>query len=146
MIRKFKTSDEAGTADIWLKAGLDEYSYLPQFQRLDEVKALKVFHEIITLKSEIWLEANELNIKGFIAIQGSYVDRLYVDPAFQRQGVGAALIQFAKETHPTGIELRTHQQNKRACAFYEKLGFEAVKYGISPPPESVPDVEYHWRP
>lgn len=146
MIRNFKTSDEARTADIWLKAGLDEYSYLPQFQRLDEVKALKVFHEIITLKSEIWLEVNELNIKGFIAIQGSYVDRLYVDPAFQRQGVGTALIQFAKETHPTGLELRTHQQNKRACEFYEKLGFEAVKYGISPPPESVPDVEYHWRP
>jgi hypothetical protein len=21
-----------------------------------------------------------------------------------------------------------------------------VKFGLSPPPESVPDVEYHWRP
>ncbi len=30
-------------------------------------------------------------------------------------------------------------------AFYEKNGFIAEKYGISPPPESEPDVEYHWR-
>jgi ribosomal protein S18 acetylase RimI-like enzyme len=47
---------------------------------------------------------------------------------------------------PNGLELHTHQENESACAFYEKHGFAAVKYGISPAPESVPDVEYHWRP
>ena len=146
MIRQFKASDEARAAEIWLKAGLDEYTYLPQFQALDEVKALRVFHNIIALKSDIWLEVDELCVKGFIAFQGSYIDRLYIDPEFQRQGVGTTLIQYAKEKHPTGLELRTHQQNKRACEFYEELGFVAVEYGISPPPESLPDVEYHWRP
>lgn len=146
MIRQFKASDEARAAEIWLKAGLDEYTYLPQFQALDEEKALRVFHEIIVLKSDIWLEVDKSCVKGFIAIQGSYIDRLYIDPEFQRQGVGTALLQWAKEKHSTGLELRTHQQNRRACEFYEKLGFVAVKYGISPPPESVPDVVYHWRP
>ena len=29
---------------------------------------------------------------------------------------------------------------------YETHGFGAVKFGVSPPPESAPDVEYHWRP
>jgi hypothetical protein len=29
---------------------------------------------------------------------------------------------------------------------YEGQGFVAVKYGLSPAPESAPDVEYHWRP
>jgi hypothetical protein len=29
---------------------------------------------------------------------------------------------------------------------YEKHGFKAVKFGLSPPPESAPDVEYRWRP
>lgn len=24
--------------------------------------------------------------------------------------------------------------------------FVAVRFGTSPPPESAPDVEYHWRP
>jgi len=29
---------------------------------------------------------------------------------------------------------------------YEKHGFIASRFGTSPPPESAPDVEYHWRP
>lgn len=146
MIREFNASDEERVADIWLKAGLDEYTYLPQFQALDEAKALRVFHKIIALKSDIWLAGDEGIIKGFVALQGSYIDRLYVDPVYQRQGIGTALLLYAREKHPEGLELSTHQQNSRACSFYEKHGFKAVKYGISPPPESVPDVEYHWRP
>ena len=146
MIRQFEESDEGRVSQIWLQAGQDEYTYLPQFQALDKEKALRVFHKIITLESQIWLEDSEAITKGFIALQGSYIDRLYIDPVFQRQGIGSALLHFARKKHPAGLELSTHQQNRRACSFYEKHGFEAVKYGISPPPESVPDVEYHWRP
>jgi hypothetical protein len=47
---------------------------------------------------------------------------------------------------PSGLELRTHQENHAARALYEKQGFVAVGFGLSPPPESAPDVEYHWRP
>lgn len=146
MIRPFKISDEARAAEIWLKSGLDEYTYLPQFQALDDTKALRVFHKIIALECDIWLETRESLVRGFIAYQGSLIDRLYIDPDYQRQGVGTALITHAKEKYPAGLELCTHQQNSRACQFYEKHGFKAVKYGISPPPESVPDVEYQWRP
>lgn len=146
MIRQFNIPDEPRTAEIWLNAGQEEYSYLPQFQALDDEKALKVFHKIIANECDIWVETDNSLIRGFIALQDSYIDRLYIDPKFQRQGIGTALIQFAKEEHPSGLGLRTHQQNKRACNFYEKLGFKAVKYGISPAPESVPDVEYHWHP
>lgn len=145
MIRQFTTADEERLAEIWLASGLEEYTYLPQFQALNEEKAFKVFHKIITLECDIWLNANDTDIQGFIAFQDSYIDRLYIDPKYQQQGFGTALLNFAKDKYPKGLELRTHQQNNRACAFYEKHGFKAVKYGISPAPESVPDVEYHWR-
>ena len=61
-------------------------------------------------------------------------------------GAGTALLDEARRRSPGGLELHTHQQNASARAFYEKHGFEAVRFGISPPPESSPDVEYHWRP
>jgi len=146
MIRQFNASDEARAAEIWLNSGQKEYTYLPQFQALDSEKALRVFHNVIVQECEIWLEADERCIRGFMAMQGSYIDRLYVDPKFQRQGVGTLLLQDAKAKNPTGLELRTHQQNQPARQFYEKHGFTVVKYGISPAPESVPDVQYHWRP
>ena len=71
---------------------------------------------------------------------------LHVRPDRQRRGIGAALLQQAKALSPAGVQLHTHQQNTQARAFYEKHGFRAVAFGISPPPESEPDVEYHWTP
>jgi ribosomal protein S18 acetylase RimI-like enzyme len=56
------------------------------------------------------------------------------------------LLAHACSLSPQGLELHTHQQNTGARRFYERHGFAAVRFGLSPPPESAPDVEYHWRP
>ena len=79
-----------------------------------------------------------------MAMDNNVIDRLYIDTAFQCTGIGSSLINFAKELYPNGLTLKTHQQNMRARTFYEKRGFRSVAFGISPPPESMPDVEYHW--
>ncbi len=139
-------SDENRIAEIWLQSGLDEYTYLPDFQSLDFDQALKIFREVIVPDFDVWVEESQNVIRGYLAVKGSYIDRLYVDPVSQRRGVGEALLQHAKSMVPKGLELRTHQKNHRARKFYEKHNFRVTRYGISPPPESVPDVEYHWRP
>lgn len=72
------------------------------------------------------------------------IDRLYIDPQNQSKGIGSAFINYAKRMYPGGLTLRTHEQNKRARWFYEKRGFKPVAFGLSPPPEPMPDVEYHW--
>ena len=144
MIRKFRSEDALETARVWHRSGIDEYTYTP-FQDLDEEKAIEIFRDIIVRNCDIWVyEASGL-ICGYLAIKGSYIDRLYVDPVHQRAGIGTALIMHAKVLSPQGLELHTHQQNHRAREFYEKVGFVPVKFGVSPPPESLPDVEYHWR-
>ena len=83
---------------------------------------------------------------GFLALEGDYVDRLYVHPASQRRGAGEALLAWARARSPQRLRLHTHQQNAPARRFYERHGFVPVKFGVSPPPESAPDVEYLWRP
>ena len=133
-------------AEIWRRAGLEEYTYLPAFQALDSDRALQIFKDVIVSNCKIWLESKGHTIRGFIALNGSYVDRLYIDTSHQRLGVGSTLIKHAKSLYPSGLELHTHQQNGRARAFYEKQSFTAVKFGVSPEPESMPDIEYHWRP
>ena len=79
-------------------------------------------------------------------MKGTYIDRLCVDPLEWRKGWGTQRLNFAKQVSPLGLELYTHQENFAARALYERIGFRAVRFGLSPPPESVPDVEYHWRP
>lgn len=146
MIREYKISDESNVVEVWLQSGLDEYSYLPTFQLLDFDRAMGVFREHIAPHCKLWIEESNSAIRGFLAVNETFVDRLFVSPSSQRIGVGEALINHAKTLMPQGLDLYTHQQNRRARSFYEKHGFVAVKFGISPPPESAPDVEYHWRP
>ena len=106
----------------------------------------KIFREHIASRCDIWIAQRSERLLGFFAIRGSYIDRMYVRPGAQRRGVGAALLEKARELSPAGLELHTHQENRRARNFYEKHGFRAIRFGVSPPPENEPDVEYWWRP
>ena len=146
MIRRLRTAEIDDVALIWYRSGVDEYHYLPRFQALNELEAQRIFREVIVPKNQIWLEEKNSLVRGFLALDNSYIDRLYVDPDCQRAGAGTRLLDHAKSIFPDGLHLHTHQQNLRARNFYEKHGFVATEFGISPAPESVPDVEYRWSP
>ena len=145
-IRPYQGEDAERVIAVWHGAGIAEYTYLPTWQAFTLEHASKVFREHIAPRCDIWVGTTDGFIVGYLAMVGSYIDRLYVDPASQGMGWGSRFLDFARSVQPAGLELHTHQDNKRACAIYEHHGFEAVKFGISPPPESAPDVEYHWRP
>lgn len=53
------------------------------------------------------------------------LDRLYVLPSHQGQGIGAALLKAALEAVPGAalVELEVEPQNSNAVAFYESQGF-----------------------
>ena len=78
-------------------------------------------------------------------MNGSYIDRMFVDPVEWRKGWGTRLVALAKELSPGELTLHTHQENHAARALYEKHGFVAIGFGMSPPPENAPDVECRWR-
>ena len=145
-IRPFEESDETAVLELWYRAGREAYVFLPSWQTLSLESAHVIFFEEILPGCELWVATHGSQIVGYLALKGSYIDRLYVDPSAQRKGWGTRLLNYVKTVQQCGLELHTHQQNNQARAFYEKHGFRAVKFGTSPPPESAPDVEYHWRP
>jgi ribosomal protein S18 acetylase RimI-like enzyme len=145
-IRAFRDEDEPAVAAVWHRSGIATYTYLPTWQALTLEHARTVFHEVIRAECAIWVGTLDEQIVAYLAMNGSYLDRLYVDPSEWRNGWGTRLLDLAKTLSPHGLELHTHQANRAARALYEKHGFKAVAFGISPPPESAPDVEYHWRP
>jgi ribosomal protein S18 acetylase RimI-like enzyme len=146
MIREIFSAEIEIVAKVWYRSGVDEYDYLPRFRALDEKQAIEIFRDVILPDNQLWVEDQNAVILGFLAQNDSYIDRLYVDPDCQRKGVGSGLLDHAKALSPEGLQLHTHQQNLRARSFYEKHGFTAMKFGLSPAPELVPDVEYHWTP
>ncbi len=146
LIRLYQSEDELAVAEVWHQAGRAAYPFLPRWQTFTLEQARAVFQEVILATCNIWVGTRDERVVAYLAIKGSYLDSLFVDPLEQRQGWGTRFINFAKQHSPHGLELHTHQENHAACTFYEKHGFVAIKFGISPPPESAPDVEYHWRP
>ena len=77
--------------------------------------------------------------------------RLAVDRSWQGKGVGADLLRdgvlrvlAAAETISVRAIL-VHAISSDAKAFYERHGFSAVAFGVSPAPELEPDVEYRWQ-
>ena len=103
------------------------------------------FRNQILKKDRVWVVEVDQHPIAFMAMENDFIDQLYVDPRYQRKGIGEALLEFARGRSPEHLWLYTLQVNVNARSFYEKNGFVVEKFGFSPPPENEPDVEYHWR-
>jgi GNAT superfamily N-acetyltransferase len=144
-IRHYNPEDFDAVTSLWRKAR--EVS-LPDFQRekgytFEEDR--NYFKEHILPNNVVWVAQVEGRPVAFMAIKDDFIDCLYVHPDHWRQGVGEALLEHARTLSPDHLWLYTLQINVNARKFYEKNGFVIAKFGISPPPENEPDVEYHWR-
>ncbi len=135
-----------GVVRMWRRSREDAQPWLEARMGHTADGNLRHFREVIAVKHEVWVALEEDRVVALLALAHGHVDQLYVEPAAQRRGVGSALIEHARSLFPAGLTLFTHQRNTRARAFYEKCGFEIVRFGVSPPPESEPDVAYAWRP
>ena len=69
----------------------------------------------------IWVY-DEAFVKGMIHIEGNQIAELYVDPFFEGQGIGSALIEFAIEQKNCD-RLWVLEKNTKAIRFYQKHGF-----------------------
>ncbi len=61
-------------------------------------------------------------VKGIIRISGDEVEKLFIEPAFQSQGIGAKLLDFAVSERKASW-LWVLEYNTRGIAFYERHGF-----------------------
>jgi GNAT superfamily N-acetyltransferase len=89
-------------------------------------------------------------VVGFISVSRtadcSWIEHLYLHPAWVGHGIGSRLLELARSELPPPIRLYTFQVNHRARSFYERHGFEAVNFSDgSRNEEKCPDVLYEWR-
>lgn len=94
----------------------DDYSF-------NELQVLSVAEEYSSpsILNHIWVYDDGI-VKGLIHIEKTEIRELYVDYFFQNQGIGAALIEFAKNSFPVKF-LWAIEKNTSAIRFYESHGF-----------------------
>jgi GNAT superfamily N-acetyltransferase len=103
-------------------------------------------------QEEVWLAEEGGRVVGFLGIERStnlggvaVIEKLYVEPGEQGRGIGAALLDKAKELRPEGLALWVFQKNTGARRFYERHGFVLVKLTDGAGNmEHEPDALYAW--
>lgn len=61
-------------------------------------------------------------LKGFVRVNGEEIEKLFVEPILQNQGIGDALLRYAVDVLG-GKRLLVLEKNLRAIRFYERHGF-----------------------
>lgn len=142
MIREKEARDTPIIMDIWLRANIQAHPFLTESYWQDNQSIVEQQYLPIadTLVAEI-----EGRIAGFISIiENSFIGALFIDPKEQGKGLGASLIQAAKERYSC-LELGVYAENERAVSFYARCGF-AIK--SKQPNEDSGHMEYTmiWSP
>jgi GNAT superfamily N-acetyltransferase len=144
-IRRAREDDAAAVAQAHVDARRVAMPWLPVVHSFEDT--VQFFGDFVIPNQTVLVAELEEGVVGFIAIEGGWVEHLYVAPAHQGIGIGDALLQRAKELRPDGLMLWTFEANHRARSFYEGRGFVAVEFTAgSRNEERTPDVRYQWRP
>jgi GNAT superfamily N-acetyltransferase len=143
-IRPMRADELREVVALWTRSKRRALSWLAVEMAHTPEDDFAYFAGPIRARCAVWVAARGDVPVALMALEGDHVDQLFVDPEQQGRGAGSALLDHAKRLHPGGLSLFTHVRNERARAFYEARGFRAVQFGVSPPPESEPDVRYAW--
>ena len=87
---------------------------------------------------------NKENATGFVTLQRKKsegkIGLIAINPMFQGQGLGRKLLEYVEnyclENHITSLEIPTQKENREACKFYQKLGYQTKNQEI---------VKHFWK-
>jgi GNAT superfamily N-acetyltransferase len=143
-IRKATASDVAEVAELFIASQADALPFLAALHTPQETRGF-IANQVFPL-SEMWLALEAGRIVGMMALVGTHIDHLYLQPGHYRRGIGTLLLNKAKELSPQKLTLYAFAVNTRARAFYEHHGFAPIEFGDGSANEAgEPDVLYEWR-
>ena len=134
------TLDDADAIARIMRAALASFDWMPMLHTPGEDRAFirgrVLAHQAVTVA--------EVDGKpvGFIAVEGEWVEQLYLDPIWTGRGIGTRLLSVATADLPS-VRLHCFQANVGARRFYERHGFRAESFGDgSANEEGLPDIRY----
>jgi len=122
MIRPFRDSDVDRLLDVWYRASEIAHPFLSKDFLAKERKAIVSRY---LPKAETWVLTVDDHLVGFVALIGSEVGGLFVDPDHQGRGFGRALVDHCLSLRDE-LELDVFKDNAIGRRFYDRYGFEVI--------------------
>jgi len=142
-LRRGSSDDAAAIAEVWLRSRAASVPAIPPpIHTGDEVGTW--FEQVVLPTKEVWVTEECGEIIALLVLEADWIDQLYVEPDHIAQGLGARLIEVAKQRRPAGLKLWTFEANAGARRFYERHGFVATGATSGDNEEGAPDIRYEW--
>jgi putative acetyltransferase len=126
LIRKYEPADLEELLTAWETANAVAHPFLSaDFQASERDNIINLYLP----NTETWVWEADGRVVGFIALLGNEVGGLFINSAFQRQGIGAALVDHAC-TLREELEVDVFKKNVIGRAFYEKYGFVPISESV----------------
>ena len=119
MIRKLKETDIDRVAEIWLDTNVKTHNFIPAEYWRNNFNMVKE----MLLQAEVYVYEKENKIWGFIGMNDTYIEGIFVTDTAQSQGIGKKLLDFIKGRKEK-LCLSVYQKNRRAVNFYQREDFE----------------------
>lgn len=143
LIRPAESTDAAALAEVWLPSFTAALPAVRRAHSDDDVRGW--IRDVLVPAGTVSVVEVNSTVVGLLALASGWIEQLYVDPDWQRRGIGERLVGLAKRQEPLGLQLWTFQINRQAQQFYEQHGFAAVQWTDgSANEEREPDVRYIW--
>ncbi|WP_022682173.1 acetyltransferase [Sphingobium bisphenolivorans] len=118
-IRPARAADGARLLDIWRSAVDATHDFLSAQDRF----AIEQEVSASLPNAPAWLATDpDDRAVGFMLIDGTHMDALFIDPEWRGQGIGRLLVEHGLALHPT-LTTDVNEQNEQAIGFYERLNF-----------------------
>ena len=85
------------------------------------------------------------DVVAFIIFKDDKLDQLFVDPRFQRKGIGRKLVEFARATRPHGFWLTAAAASQGANRFYQREGLKLTGVVFDPELPGHEFARYEWK-
>ncbi|MFU7598304.1 GNAT family N-acetyltransferase [Legionella pneumophila] len=147
LLRKATIEDTNAIANVYLISRKELVSFAP-LVHTDESIHHWVGHVLLP-KEQVFVAEEKGIIIGMMSLTNDegigQISQLYILPDAVGHGVGTLMIKMAKSILGSPIQLHTFQENIEARRFYERHGFQAIKFNDgSGNEENCPDVLYEW--
>ncbi len=138
MIRAFGEGDLKELLDVWYRASLIAHSFLSHDFLAAERREIA---DVWIPMAETMIYEADGRVVGFLALIDNEVGGVFVDPDYQRRGIGRSLMDRARESRPY-LELNVFEANAIGRRFYDAYGFDLVDRHIH---EASGQPELHLR-
>lgn len=118
-------------------------TFLPDLHSVEEDQAH--IRDRVLIDYRVTVAERGGRIVGFMAELDGWIEHLYMEATQLRTGIGSVLLADCQSRNDS-LQLWCFADNLRGRAFYEKHGFEAVKFTDGDNNEArAPDILYRWE-